>query len=157
MSRRRIAGRRKIAPDPKYNSTIVARFINKIMLDGEKSTAQKILYQALANLKERTKAEDVIEVLRQSIDNVKPVLEVKSRRIGGATYQVPVEVASDRRESLALRWLIQFSRGRKGMPMWQALAAELFDAYNNQGAAIKRKEDTHKMAEANKAFAQYRW
>ncbi len=157
MSRRRIAVKRKIVPDPKYNSAMVARFVNKIMLDGKKSTAQKILYRVLDNLKEKTNAEDVVEILRRSIDNVKPVLEVKSRRIGGATYQVPVEVSSDRREALALRWIIQFARGRKGTPMWQALAAELLDAYNNQGAAVKKKEDTHKMAEANKAFAQYRW
>ena len=133
------------------------KFVNKVMRDGKKSTAQKILYRVLDNLKEKTNAEDVVEVLRRSIDNVKPVLEVKSRRIGGATYQVPVEVSSDRREALALRWIIQFARGRKGTPMWQALAAELLDAYNNQGAAVKKKEDTHKMAEANKAFAQYRW
>ena len=157
MSRRRTAVKRKAIPDPKFNNAMLARFINKIMLDGKKSTSQKILYRVLGTLKEKTNAEDVIEVITKAVDNVKPLLEVKSRRIGGATYQVPVEVASERREALAMRWLIQFARSRKGVPMAQALANELLDAYNNQGLAVKKKEDTHKMAEANKAFAHYRW
>ena len=157
MSRRRIAARRKIVPDPKFNSITVARFINKLMLDGKKSTSQKILYSALDRMKQKTGAEDVIEVFNKALGNVKPVLEVKSRRIGGATYQVPIEVATERREALAMRWLIQFARGRKGVPMAEALSTELLDAYNNQGAAVKKREDTHKMAEANKAFAHYRW
>ena len=157
MSRRRTAVKRKVIPDPKFNNAMLARFINKIMLDGKKSTSQKILYQAVETIKEKTKAEDVVEVVTKAVDNVKPLLEVKSRRIGGATYQVPVEVASARREALAMRWLIQFARARKGVPMAKALADELLDAYNSQGAAVKKKEDTHKMAEANKAFAHYRW
>jgi len=157
MSRRRTAVKRKVIPDPKFNNAMLARFINKIMLDGKKSTSQKILYQAVETVKEKTNAEDVVEVVTKAVDNVKPLLEVKSRRIGGATYQVPVEVASARREALAMRWLIQFARARKGVPMAKALADELLDAYNSQGSAIKKKEDTHKMAEANKAFAHYRW
>ena len=157
MSRRRTAVKRKVIPDPKFNNTMLARFINKIMLDGKKSTSQKILYQAVDTVKEKINAEDIVEVITKAVDNVKPLLEVKSRRIGGATYQVPVEVASERREALAMRWLIQYARGRKGVPMAKALADELLDAYNSQGAAFKKKEDTHKMAEANKAFAHYRW
>ena len=157
MSRRRAAVKRKVIPDPKFNNAMLARFINKIMLDGKKSISQKILYQVVETIKEKTKAEDVVEVVTKAVDNVKPLLEVKSRRIGGATYQVPVEVASERREALAMRWLIQFARARKGVPMAKALADELLDAYNSRGAAVKKKEDTHKMAEANKAFAHYRW
>ena len=157
MSRRRIAAKRKIVPDPRYNSTLVTKFINKIMLDGKKSVAQNIFYQAMDELKSKTGADDVMEVFNKCINNVKPVLEVKSRRIGGATYQVPVEVSPDRRESLAIRWIVGYSRGRKGTTMGKALATELLDAYNNQGSSVKKKEDTHRMAEANKAFAHYRW
>jgi len=157
MSRRRVAAKREIVADPKYNSALVTKFINKIMLDGKKSTAQRIFYAAMDTIKDKTKAEDVLEVFNKSVNNVKPVLEVKSRRIGGATYQVPVEVSPARRESLAIRWIVGFARGRKGTPMNRALAAELLDAYNNQGSSVKKKEDTHRMAEANKAFAHYRW
>ena len=157
MSRRRVAAKRDIVPDPKFNNALVTKFINKVMLDGKKSTAQKIFYSAMETVKEKTNAEDILEVFLKSISNVKPVLEVKSRRIGGATYQVPVEVAPARRESLAIRWIVGFARAKKGTPMAKALAAELLDAYNNQGSSVKKKEDTHRMAEANKAFAHYRW
>jgi len=157
MSRRRVAARRRIAADPRYNSELVARFINCVMMKGNKSLAQRIFYTCLDIVREKVPDEDVMEVLTKSVENVKPVLEVKSRRIGGATYQVPVEVRTQRRTSLALRWLVQFARGRKGVPMTQALAAELLNAYRGEGSAIKKKEDTHRMAEANKAFAHYRW
>ncbi len=157
MSRRRVAAKRDIVPDPKYHNALVTKFINKVMLDGKKSTARKIFYTAMETVKEKTKTEDILEVFLKSISNVKPVLEVKSRRIGGATYQVPVEVAPARRESLAIRWIVGYARAKKGTPMAQALATELLDAYNNQGSAVKKKEDTHRMAEANKAFAHYRW
>ena len=157
MSRRRVAAKRDIVPDPKFNNALVTKFINKVMLDGKKSTAQKIFYSAMETVKEKTNAEDILEVFLKSISNVKPVLEVKSRRIGGATYQVPVEVAPARRESLAIRWIVGFARAKKGTPMAKALASELLDAYNNQGSSVKKKEDTHRMAEANKAFAHYRW
>ena len=157
MSRRRVAAKRDIVPDPKFDNALVTKFINKVMLDGKKSTARKIFYTAMETIKEKTQAEDVLEVFLKSINNVKPVLEVKSRRIGGATYQVPIEVAPARRESLAIRWIVGFARSKKGTPMARALATELLDAYNNQGSSVKKKEDTHRMAEANKAFAHYRW
>jgi small subunit ribosomal protein S7 len=157
MSRRRVAGRRKVAPDPKYNSELVARFINCVMLKGKKSLSQRILYQSLDIMSKKVPDKDVLDVFVESVEKVKPVLEVKSRRIGGATYQVPVEVRSDRQTSLAIRWLIQFARERKGVPMAQALATELLDAYNGEGSAIKKRENMHKMAEANRAFAHYRW
>jgi len=157
MSRRRVATRRKIAPDPKYNSELVAKFLNCLMLRGKKSLAQRILYGSLDVLTTKVPDKEVLEVLTQAVGNVKPLLEVKSRRIGGATYQVPVEVRLDRRTSLAIRWLIQFARVRKGMSMSQALAAELLDAYHGEGAAMKKRENVHRMAEANKAFAHYRW
>lgn len=157
MSRRRVAARRRIAPDPRYNSELVARFINNVMLKGKKSLAQRIFYQSLDIVKDKVPDKDVLEVLTKSVENVRPLLEVKSRRIGGATYQVPVEVRLGRRTSLAIRWLIQFARARKGMPMARALAAELLDAYREEGSAIKKKEDTHRMAEANRAFAHYKW
>lgn len=157
MSRRRVAAKRKIVPDPRYNSELVAKLINTVMIDGKKSVAQRILYQALEIIHQKVPDEDIMEVLSKSIENVKPVLEVKSRRIGGATYQVPVEVRPERRISLALRWLVQFARARKGVPMAQALATELLEAHRGEGAAIKKREDTHRMADANKAFAHYRW
>jgi small subunit ribosomal protein S7 len=155
--RKRVGLRREIVPDSRFGSEQVQRFINKLMLDGKKSTAERILYQALQAASSKLGETDQAAVLQKAIGNVKPVLEVKSRRIGGATYQVPVEVAAHRQEALAMRWIIEFARGRKGMPMAQALANELLDACNGQGAAVKRREDTHKMAEANKAFAHYRW
>jgi small subunit ribosomal protein S7 len=157
MSRRRVAAKRKAVPDPRYNSELVAKLINCMMEKGKKSLAQRILYQSLDIIHQKMPDQDVMEILSKSVENVKPVLEVKSRRIGGATYQVPVEVRTDRRTSLALRWVIQFARARKGVPMAQALASELLEAYRGEGAAIKKREDTHRMADANKAFAHYRW
>jgi len=157
MSRRRVAAKRKVVPDPRYNSELVARLTNCIMEKGKKSLAQRILYQSLDIIHQKMPDQDVMEILSKSVENVKPVLEVKSRRIGGATYQVPVEVRTDRRTSLALRWVVQFARARKGVPMAQALASELLEAYRGEGAAIKKREDTHRMADANKAFAHYRW
>ena len=156
MPRRKVTVKREILPDPKYNDMLVARFVNVAMKMGKKSLAERLLYQALDIIKEKTKR-DSIEVFRQAIDNVKPFLEVKSRRVGGSTYQIPVEVKSDRRASLAIRWVIENARGRgeRGYP--KQLAGELMDAYNNVGASIKKKDDTHKMAEANKAFAHYKW
>lgn len=131
--------------------------VNHIMVAGKKSVAEKIVYGALDRLKEKMDGEDPLEVLIRAVNNVKPRVEVKSRRVGGATYQVPIEVSSVRQRALALRWIIQFAQGRKGTPMGKALATELMDAFNNQGNAIKKKDDTHKMAQANKAFAHYRW
>ena len=156
MSRRKVATRRKILADPKYNDRVVARFINKIMLRGKKSTAERILYKAFDIIESRTKQEP-LGVFKTSLDNVKPVIEVKSRRVGGATYQVPTEVRSERRISLAMRWLVGYARQRPEKSMSERLAAELIDAANNRGSSVKKKEDTHKMAEANKAFAHYRW
>jgi small subunit ribosomal protein S7 len=156
MSRRRRAEKREVSPDPRYNSEAVAHFVNAVMERGKKSTAERIVYGALDHIKEMTQA-DPIEVFQQALENVKPRLEVKSRRVGGATYQVPVEVSSGRQISLALRWIIDYSKGRKGVPMQRALAMEIADAYKNQGNAIKKRDDTHKMAQANKAFAHYRW
>ncbi len=154
--RRRKAPVREIMPDPIYNSKVVTKFINTIMLDGKKSTAQKIMYGAIANLDARGE-EAGIELFEKAIENVKPLLEVKSRRVGGATYQVPVEVRAVRKQTLALRWLVDFARKRNERTMVERLANELFDAANDRGNAFKKKEDMHKMAEANKAFAHYRW
>jgi small subunit ribosomal protein S7 len=156
MPRRKVTVKRVILPDPKYNDMLVARFVNVAMKQGKKSLAERLLYQALDIIKEKTKREP-IEVFRQAIDNVKPFLEVKSRRVGGSTYQIPVEVKSDRRASLAIRWVIEHARGRGERGYSKQLAGELMDAYNNAGASIKKKDDTHKMAEANKAFAHYKW
>ena len=157
MSRRRVATKRKIAPDPRYKSVLVARFINSVMLKGKKGLAQHIFYESLEILRSKVPDKDVIEVLTKGVENVKPILEVKSRRIGGATYQVPVEVRPERRVSLARRWLMQFAKARKGVPIARALAAELLDAYRGEGSTMKKKQDTHRMAEANRAFAHYRW
>jgi small subunit ribosomal protein S7 len=157
MSRRRVATKREILPDERFNNPVVTRFISKIMLMGKKTVAQRIFYSALDDAVKKLNANDPIEMLEKVIENVRPLLEVKSRRIGGATYQVPVEVRHDRSIAIATRWLIDFARAKKGMPMWQALSAEIVDAANNQGNAVKKREDTHKMAEANKAFAHYRW
>ncbi len=156
MSRRNVASRRAILPDPKYNDRMVARFINKIMGKGKKSVAERILYGAFAIIESRTKKEP-LSVFKTSLDNVKPVIEVKSRRVGGATYQVPMEVRSDRRVALAMRWLVGYARQRPEKSMSERLAAEFIDASNNRGNSVKKREDTHKMAEANKAFAHYRW
>jgi len=157
MSRRRVATKRVMPPDERLGSPLVTRFINKIMLQGKKTVAQKIFYDAVEDATQKLGGKDPIEVLEKVVENVRPLLEVKSRRIGGATYQIPVEVRYDRSIAIASRWLIDFARARKGMPMWKALSAELLDAANNQGNAVKKREDTHKMAEANKAFAHYRW
>lgn len=154
--RRRKAPVREIMPDPIFNSKVVSKFINTIMLDGKKSTAQKIMYGAIANLDARGE-ESGIDIFEKAIENVKPVLEVKSRRVGGATYQVPVEVRAVRKQTLALRWIVDFARKRNERTMVERLANELFDAANDRGNAFKKKEDMHKMAEANKAFAHYRW
>ena len=156
MSRRNRPEKREITPDIKYNSVLVAMFINKLMLDGKKSTAQRILYGAI-ELAEARARRPGLELFEQAIKNATPILEVKPRRVGGATYQVPVEVEPARRLSLAIRWLVQATRKRSGKTMAEKLANELLDAANNTGATVKRREDTHKMAEANKAFAHYRW
>ncbi|ABO65489.1 MULTISPECIES: 30S ribosomal protein S7 [Geobacillus] len=156
MPRRGPVAKRDVLPDPIYNSKLVTRLINKIMIDGKKSKAQKILYTAFDIIRERT-GKDPMEVFEQALKNVMPVLEVRARRVGGANYQVPVEVRPDRRVSLGLRWLVQYSRLRGEKTMEERLANEIMDAANNTGAAVKKREDTHKMAEANKAFAHYRW
>ncbi len=156
MARRRKAERRQVLPDPKYNSELVARVINYVMRAGKKSTAERIIYGAMGRIEEKA-SQDPLGVLIKAIDNIKPRVEVKSRRVGGATYQVPVEISTRRQLALALRWLVQYSSARRGMPMEQAIAMELLDAFNNQGVCIKKREDTHKMAQANKAFAHYAW
>jgi small subunit ribosomal protein S7 len=156
MPRRREVPRRDALPDPIFGSTLVTKFVNCMMFRGEKSVAEHIFYGALDVVKDRSK-EDPVKIFKKALDSVKPVLEVKSRRVGGATYQVPVEVMQDRRTSLAIRWIIANARGRGEKTMREKLAAEIMDASNNRGGAIKKKEDTHRMAEANKAFAHYRW
>lgn len=156
MARRRRAEKRDILPDPVYNSNLIAKFINKVMLNGKKGTSERIMYDAMKTLAEKT-GKNGLEVVEKAIENVKPRVEVKSRRIGGATYQVPVEIRPERKTSLALRWIINFSRQNSGRPLSERLAKELLDAYNGTGSSIKKKEDTHKMAEANKAFAHFRW
>lgn len=156
MPRRREVPKRVILPDPKYHDRLLAKFVNAIMLDGKKSTAEAIVYGAFDLISARG-GDDPLEVFKKAIENVRPMLEVKSRRVGGSTYQVPVEVRSDRRNALALRWIITYSRKRGEKTMRERLAGELMDAANNRGTAVKKREDTHKMAEANKAFAHYRW
>jgi len=157
MARRRHAEKRDILPDPQYSSVLMARFINNVMRRGKKSTAERIMYGALETIKNKVKDAEPLEVFVRAIENVKPVLEVKSRRVGGANYQVPIEVRPERRTSLAIRWLIQSATARSEKAMRDRLAGELLDAYNNTGTSVKKKEDTHKMAEANRAFAHYRW
>ena len=154
--RKRQAIKRDVLADPIYNSKMITKLINGIMLDGKKGTAQKILYSALDIVKEKTK-KDPIEVLNQAFENIKPALEIKSRRIGGSNYSVPMEVREDRANALTLRWLIQYAKSRNGKGMAENLAAEIIDASNGVGGAVKKREDTHKMAEANKAYAHYRW
>ena len=156
MSRRSGATKREFIPDPRYNSTVVAKFITRMMFDGKKSISTKIMYDAMEFLSKKTDKEP-IEALTAALENVKPVVEVKSRRVGGSTYQVPIEIRESRREALAMRWIIQASRSRNGKTMGEKLGAELLDAFNSTGTAFKKKEDTHKMAEANKAFSHYRW
>lgn len=157
MSRRRRAEKREETPDPKFGSALLGKFINKLMLDGKKSVARKIVYNALEKLANRVKIENQLEAFEQALNNAKPAVEVKSRRIGGATYQVPVEIPPNRQVSMAVRWIILHSRARPGKSMEEALAQELADCFNNQGTTIKKKDDTHRMAEANKAFAHYKW
>ncbi len=156
MPRRRVAEKREILPDPKYNSKVLSKFINAIMQDGKKSIAERICYGAFDILKDKT-GEDPLKVFKAALENVKPVVEVRPRRVGGATYQVPVEVRANRRLALAFRWIRDNARKRPERTMTQRLAGELLDAYNNTGASVKKREDTHKMAEANRAFAHYRW
>ena len=159
MSRRAAAPSRTILPDPKFNSEMLAKFMNVVMHSGKKSAAEQILYGAIERIGERTgrRGPEAIELLSQALDNVKPVVEVKSRRVGGATYQVPVEVRASRSTTLALRWLVTYARARREKTMTERLMNELLDASNGLGASVKRREDTHKMAESNKAFAHYRW
>lgn len=156
MPRKREVQKRHINPDPKYLDTLVAKFINVLMVDGKRAVAERIVYGAMEILGERT-GEEPVKVFKKAIDNVRPQLEVKSRRVGGSNYQVPVEVRPERRTALALRWLVSYSRGRNEKRMVDRLAMELLDASSNRGSAVKKKEDTHRMAEANKAFAHYRW
>jgi len=156
MGRKKKTIDRGILPDPKYNSKVISKFVNRMMWEGKRSLGLRIVHEALDVLKSKTD-KDPLEVFLKALDNVKPVIEVKSRRVGGATYQVPVEIRETRREALCMRWIIAAARARSGKGMGDRLAAELLDAYNNTGTAFKKKEDTHKMAEANKAFAHYRW
>jgi small subunit ribosomal protein S7 len=156
MPRRREVPKRKILPDPKYHDFLVAKFINAVMHEGKKSVAERMLYRSFDIIRDKTKG-DPVKIFKEAIDNVRPMIEVKPRRVGGATYQVPVEVRSERKTALAIRWIITYARQRPERRMEEALSAELIDAANKRGAAIKKREDTHKMAEANKAFAHYRW
>ena len=154
--RRRRPEKRKILPDPIYSDLLVAKFINNLMVGGKKSIAEKIFYTSIEKIENATKSKDGLDIFKKAIDNVAPMLEVKSKRIGGATYQVPIEVPQNRKIALAMRWIITYAQSRKGNNMSDKLSAELLDAYKNEGSAVKKKEDTHKMAEANKAFAHFR-
>jgi len=156
MPRRKVVAKRPVLPDSKYNDLFITRCVNVLMKQGKKSLAEHIMYGALEIVRERT-GEDPLKVFRQAVDNVKPVLEVRSRRVGGSTYQIPVDVPPDRRVALSMRWIVGSARSRGERGMMRRLAAELVDAYNNTGSAVKKREDTHRMAEANKAFAHYRW
>ncbi|MEM8878761.1 MAG: 30S ribosomal protein S7 [Pseudomonadota bacterium] len=156
MSRRRRADKREILPDPKFGDMIITKFMNSVMLDGKKSVAESIVYGALSSVEDKAKA-DPVNVFHQALDNVMPQVEVRSRRVGGATYQVPVEVRPERRQALAIRWLISAARKRNERTMVDRLSGELLDAFNNRGSAVKKREDTHRMAEANRAFSHYRW
>ena len=156
MSRRNRAEVREVVADPKYGSKVVTKVINQVMLDGKKSIAQKVVYDAMEKAAAKLSA-NAIDVFNQALENIKPVLEVKARRVGGSTYQVPMEIRAERRQTLAIRWLVLYARQRSERTMAQKLAGELVDAYNNAGGAFKKKEDVHRMAEANKAFASYRW
>src|SRR6056297_1414928 len=156
MSRRHSAEKREVLPDAKYGDKVLTKFMNNLMVDGKKSIAERIVYSALERVEQRLKRSP-IEVFTEALDNVKPAVEVRSRRVGGATYQVPVEVRPERREALAIRWLIKASRARNDKTMVERLSGELMDAANNRGSAVKKREDTHRMAEANRAFSHYRW
>ncbi len=157
MSRRRQATKRPLIEDAKYHSPLVSRLVNTVMNSGKKSTAQRIVYGAFDQLSEKNPQSSPLEILQRAVDNAKPRLEVKARRVGGATYQVPLEVTVDRQLALAMRWLVDFADARKGIPMKEALAAEIMEAYQGQGNAIRKRDDVHKMAQANKAFAHFRW
>lgn len=157
MPRRKLVVKREIAPDTRYNSVLVSKFINGMMSQGKKSVARKIFYNAMDIMEQKISEEGPMEVFEKAMDNVRPKVEVKSRRVGGATYQVPIEVRTERRNALAIRWLVDYARSRSGRSMDEKLAAELMDAFANRGAAVKKREDTHRMADANKAFAHYRW
>jgi small subunit ribosomal protein S7 len=157
MPRRKIIAKRQIEPDPRFNSVLVAKFINGLMERGKKSVARNIFYGAMDLVADRVSEDEPLEVFERAMEKIRPRVEVKSRRVGGATYQVPIEVRPERRNALAIRWMVDFSNKRSGRSMSEKLAGELIDAYNNRGAAVKKREDTHKMAEANKAFAHYRW
>ena len=156
MPRRGYIAKREVLPDPIYNSKVVTKLVNNIMLDGKKSVAQKIVYDAFDIIKEK-EGKDALEIFEAALNNIMPVLEVKARRVGGATYQVPMEIRAERRQALGLRWLVRYSRERNEKTMKEKLANEIMDAINGMGGAFKKKEDTHRMAEANKAFAHYRW
>lgn len=156
MARRRRAVRRELLPDPKYNSTLVAKFVNNLMYGGKKSISESILYDALDAVGERT-GNDPLEIFQKALDNVKPMVEVRSRRVGGSTYQIPVEVTGGRRQALSMRWLISAARARSERTMAERLGAEVLAASNGEGAAVRKREDTHRMAEANRAFSHYRW
>jgi small subunit ribosomal protein S7 len=156
MSRRHRAEKREIIPDPKYSDLVVTKFMNSLMYEGKKSVAERIVYGALDRMEQKAKR-DALQLFHEALDNVKPAIEVRSRRVGGATYQVPVEVRSDRRQALAIRWLISAARARNENTMEERLSGELLDAANNRGSAVKKREDTHRMAEANRAFSHYRW
>ncbi len=157
MSRRRRAVKKNLSEDAKYHSTLVSRLVNMVMLRGKKSLAQRIVYGSFDRIAEKSPNANPMEMLQRAVDNAKPRLEVKARRVGGATYQVPIEASPDRQLSLALRWLVDFADARKGLPMKEALAAEIMEAYQGQGNAIRKRDEVHKMAQANKAFAHFRW
>jgi small subunit ribosomal protein S7 len=157
MSRRHRAEKRHVAPDVRYQSPLVAHLVNIVMKQGKKNLAQRIVYGAFAKVSEKLEKGDPVDLLLGALENARPRLEVKSRRVGGATYQVPIEISFERQESLALRWIVAAAGSRKGVPLRDALATEIIDAYNNTGTVVKKKEDTHKMAQANRAFAHFRW
>lgn len=157
MSRRRRAEKRPLTPDGKYNSTLVARLVNTVMISGKKSLAERIVYGSFEKLTEKAPDSSPVEILQKAVDNAKPRLEVKARRVGGATYQVPMETNTDRQLALAMRWMVNYADSRKGIPMKDALASEILEAYQGQGAAIRKRDEVHKMAQANKAFAHFRW
>ena len=157
MSRRRQAVKRPLIEDPKYHSALVTRLVNTVMLNGKKNTAERVVYSAFDQIVEKNPSSNPLEVLQRAVDNSKPRLEVKARRVGGATYQVPVEVPNDRQLALSMRWLVKFASSRKGVPLGKALAGEILEAYQGQGSAIRRRDEVHKMAQANKAFAHFRW
>jgi len=157
MSRRRQADKRPLSKDGKYQSTLVSRLVNTVMISGKKSTAQRIVYGAFDAISEKNPASNPIDILQRAVDNAKPRIETKARRVGGATYQVPLEIPTERQNALALRWIVDFADARKGLPMTDALASEILEAYQGQGNAIRKRDEVHKMAQANKAFAHFRW